>query len=129
VFPAHVEEAEMEPATRKDRRPVLLINCAGRCGYAGSTKAHHDRLLAIAHDTSAVLDLIELAVTWGELDYSVADVIPPHLWFAFCECHAWQDPEQAMRIFALAGDVAMHSQSRCGGRVPTARRTTRSLSA
>ena len=110
----------MEPAKREDSRPVLLIGCAGRCGYAGPTRAHHDRLLAIAHDTSAVLDLMELAVTWGELDYSGAAVIPPDLWFQFCERHGWQDPEQAMRIFALANDVAMHSQSRCSPRAAVA---------
>ena len=111
----------MEPAKREDGRPVLLIGCAGRCGYAGRAQAHHDRLLAMAHDTSAVLDLMELAVTWGELDYSGADVIPPDLWFQFCERHTWQDPEQAMRIFALANDVAMHSQSRCSPRPHGAR--------
>jgi len=120
----------MEPTKREDGR-ILLIGCAGRCGYAGRTQAHHDRLLAIAHDTSAVLDLMELAVTWGELDYSEADVIPPDLWFPFCECHTWPDQEQAMRIFTLASDVAMHSRSRCSRRVSgaPARRTTTSIPA
>ncbi|MFD1529630.1 hypothetical protein [Pseudonocardia aurantiaca] len=113
MSPGHVEEAQMEPAKRHDGRPVLLIGCAYRCGYAGRTQAHHDRLLAIADDPTAVLDLMELAVTWGELDYSGTDVIPPDLWSQFCERHVWRDPEQAMRIFALANDIAMHSRSRC----------------
>jgi hypothetical protein len=121
----------MDTAEREYSRPVPLIGCGGTCGYAGPTRAHHDRLLAIAHDTSAVLDLMELAVTWGELDYSGTDVIPPDLWFQFCERHAWQDPELAMRTFALAGDVAMHSRSRGAHRAAAApaRRTTRSISA
>ena len=121
----------MEPTKRGEGRPILLIGCAGRCGFAGRTQAHHERLLAIDHDISAVLDLIELAVTWGELDYSGVDVIPPDLWFQFCECHTWPDQEQAMRIFALASDVAMHSQARCGRRAAAApaRRTTSPISA
>jgi hypothetical protein len=89
---------------------VTSIRCAGHCGFGGRLAAHHDRLLDVGDDAAAVLDLVELAVTWGELDYSDTGVIPPAMWLDFCSRHAWPDPEQAIRAFALATDVAMRSR-------------------
>ena len=104
---------------------VTSIRCGGRCGFDGALAAHHDRLLEVGTDPAAVLDLVELAVTWSELDYTDAEVIPPAQWLEFCSRHAWPDPERAMRAFELATDVV-----RCAGRgrraVRTGLRTTAS---
>jgi hypothetical protein len=84
-------------------------SCARKCGFTGATKAHHDRLVRIDQDLEDVLDLMELAVTWGELDYSQESVIGPDHWLDFAQTHTWQDPERAERVLSLATDVAMGS--------------------
>lgn len=103
----------MERSVRQRPAVVTLMRCGGRCGFGGRLAAHHDRLLEAGTDQAALLDLIELAVTWHELDYSTADVVPPALWLEFCAQHAWPDPDAAMRAFALATDVAL--RARCEG--------------
>lgn len=92
--------------------PVQYLHgagCSGRCGFRTATRGHHDRLLAVDQNLDVALDLMELAVTWGELDYSGRHLIPPSQWLAFADRHRWQDRERAERIFALAADMAMHS--------------------
>lgn len=81
--------------------------CRGQCEFVGATERHHDRLLAILGDPDRLLELIELAVTWAELDYSSTPVIAPHRWMSFFYGHHWSDPQRAERIFSLATDVAM----------------------
>ncbi len=83
--------------------------CSRSCQFRGRTKAHHDRLLRVDRDSGEVLNLIELAVTWGELEYADRGVIPPSRWLEFAQAHRWQDADQAERILALATDVAMGS--------------------
>jgi hypothetical protein len=73
----------------------------------GATEGHHARLAAIEHDQDAVLDLMELALTWPELEYSEKSTIPPESWMAFLESHRWTDPDRAERIFSLATDIVM----------------------
>ncbi|MEJ2885238.1 hypothetical protein [Actinomycetospora aeridis] len=82
---------------------------AVRCGCPATLRgsAHHDRLLAVESDPDAVLDLLEIAVTWGELDYSGAEVVPPESWLDFASDHVWRCPDRALRLFALAADVAL----------------------
>lgn len=87
--------------------PVSLLACHGRCRPDPQRRAHHDRLLAVETDPDALLDLLELAVTWRELDWSDAGVVPPEEWLDFAERHRWQDPGRALRIFGLARDVAL----------------------
>jgi hypothetical protein len=87
--------------------------CAGRCGFRGATHVHHDRLLSVDHNPDEVLELMELAVTWGELDYTGAPLVPPERWLDFVEAHAWHDRDRAERVFSLAYDIALHS-SRLG---------------
>jgi len=84
-------------------------SCAGKCGFTGVTKSHHDRLVRIEHDVEEVLDLMELAVTWGELDYSGESLIAPTRWLEFARRHRWQDMDRAERVLSLATDVAMGS--------------------
>ena len=38
-------------------------------------------------------------------------MIPPAQWSAFVDSHEWRDPEKVRRIFDLATDVALRSQS------------------
>ncbi|MDD7938298.1 hypothetical protein PHK61_07690 [Actinomycetospora lutea] len=80
-----------------------------RCGCAPSRRrsAHHDRLLAVESDPDAVLDLFEIAVTWGELDYTHEDVLSPESWLDFASDHVWRCPDRVLRLFALAADVAL----------------------
>jgi len=84
-------------------------SCLRKCGFTSATKAHHDRLARIDQDLEEVLDLMELAVTWGELDYSRESVIGPDHWLDFAQTHTWQNPERAERVLSLATDVAMGS--------------------
>lgn len=69
-------------------------------------RSHHDRLLTVEAD---VAELLELAVTWGELDYSEAPVMGPSPWADFARPHFWADPQRAQRIFNLAADIAARS--------------------
>jgi hypothetical protein len=69
-------------------------------------------LLAVDTDAEAVLELIELAVTWHELDYSESSVVGPEHWDNFVERHLWMRPERAERAFSLAQDIL----GRRGGR-------------
>ena len=57
-------------------------------------------------DVAMVLELLELATTWEELDYSGEAVIPPCDWLDFAATHNWRDPELAVRLFSVATDVA-----------------------
>jgi hypothetical protein len=81
-----------------------------RCRFSKSARVHHDQLLRVLSDADSMLDLIELAVTWGELDYSEQAVIPPTHWVEFAQAHSWTDAERAERALSLAMDVAMGSQ-------------------
>jgi hypothetical protein len=87
--------------------------CSGRCGFRSTTRVHHDRLLSIEHNPDEVLELMELAVTWGELDYSGQRLVPPQRWLEFADAHDWHDHDRASRVFSLAYDIALHS-SRLG---------------
>ena len=57
-------------------------------------------------DVAVTVELMELATTWEELDYSGEAVIPPSDWLDFAASHTWRNPELAARLFSLAIDVA-----------------------
>ena len=76
------------------------------CRFAGAAPAHHDQLLRAPTDVSMALELLELATTWSELDYSAEALIPPGDWLAFVARHDWGDAEMAERLFGVAVDVA-----------------------
>lgn len=109
----------MERSQRHTARRVIPVRCTGQCGFNGRLAAHHDRLLALDTAVEPLLDLLEIAVTWRELDYSDTDVIPPSMWLEFASRHAWHEPDQAMRAFALATDVAMRAGNTCETRTTT----------
>lgn len=85
--------------------------CPSPCPFTGFVTAHHDQLLMVDQDIEQAMSLIELAVTWGELDYSRAPLIGPSQWPAFVATHRWQDRDRAERLFGLAIDAASHSAS------------------
>jgi len=82
-------------------------NHAGVLTRAEGKSQEEAQLLAVESDPDAVLDLFELAVTWTELDYGDADVVPPESWVDFAADHCWRRPERVARLFALAADVAL----------------------
>jgi hypothetical protein len=90
---------------RSHREAARLAGCRASCAFGEATERHHRRLKAIEHDPEAVLELIELAITWPELEYSEADVIPPEAWGAFVDGHRWADLDHVQRIFGLASDI------------------------
>jgi hypothetical protein len=85
--------------------PAPTAGCRAHCAFDGATERHHGRLKAIEHDPEAVLELMELAITWPELEYSEADTIPPESWDAFVASHRWADLNHVERIFGLAIDI------------------------
>lgn len=80
------------------------------CRFATASPAHHDRLLQAEADLAVAVELLELAVTWSELDYSEEQVITPAEWLAFVAQHPWQHREQVTRLFSVAVDVALRKQ-------------------
>lgn len=68
-------------------------------------QAHHDRLLTVDVDVDELLALLEMAVTWYELDYSDHPVVGPAEWAAFAQTHDWTYPERAEQAFNLALDI------------------------
>ncbi|MET7763658.1 hypothetical protein ABZS71_17170 [Streptomyces sp. NPDC005393] len=86
--------------------------CPKRCAFSRSLRTHHDSLLSVDSDPGAVLELMELAVTWRELDYSGTQVIPPAQWLDFLDCHQWRNPDLVERIFSLATDIAQRPTRR-----------------
>lgn len=80
------------------------------CRFATASPAHHDRLLRAETDLAVAVELLELAVTWSELDYSEEQVIAPAEWLAFVAEHPWHDREGVTRLFSVAVDVAVHKR-------------------
>lgn len=79
------------------------------CAATTEQAAHHDRLLLVDVDPGELLALIEMAVTWHELDYSQCDVLGPQEWASFAERHSWAAPERAAAAFSLALDIVGRS--------------------
>lgn len=88
------------------------------CGCAESRwRDHHDRLLRVETDLGELVELLEMAVTWGELDWSGCAVVPPHRWLDFASGHPWRDPDRMERVFSMATDVAARSSAGTGRRI------------
>jgi hypothetical protein len=77
------------------------------CRFASTAPAHHDQLLQAGSDVAMALDLVELAITWNELDYSQEEVIPPADWLEFAADHLWEDSDVALRLFSAAVDISL----------------------
>lgn len=79
--------------------------CCHECPAATEYAVHHDRLLTVDVDPDELLALLEMAVTWHELDYGELPVLGPAAWLTFAETHRWTYPERAERAFSLAVDI------------------------
>ncbi|HVE96221.1 MAG TPA: hypothetical protein VNA67_04475 [Pseudonocardiaceae bacterium] len=99
------------PQSRADER-VTTLPCRAGCRVDPALRRHHDRLLTVESNIDELVELVELAVTWGELDYSAVDVVPPGQWLEFAACHEWRDPQRAARIFSVATDIALRAARR-----------------
>lgn len=88
---------------------IGAATCLPRCHFRGSSPRHHDRLVRVTRDHAELLDLLELALTWHELDYTPYGLIEPWRWEGFLASHRWHDHEHARRVFHLAQDIAMRS--------------------
>ncbi|MCW0212514.1 MAG: hypothetical protein OJJ54_04075 [Pseudonocardia sp.] len=93
--------------TDKPRTALVNVACPAECRRDLARAAHHDRLLRIDADPDAIAELFEIAVTWAELEYPVEEMIAPAAWTDFAERHRWQHPDRALRLLALASDVAL----------------------
>jgi hypothetical protein len=89
-------------------RPVSIDTPWCRCTDS-RWRAHHDRLRSVETDLDELLELLELAVTWSELDYGDVAVVPPERWTDFALAHVWRDPDRMERLFGLAADIALRS--------------------
>lgn len=85
--------------------PLRLVTCRGACPL-GPSRPHHDRLLAVDTDLDVALELMELAVTWHELEYPRDALVGPAEWETFAHRHLWARPERAEQAFLLAVDIA-----------------------
>lgn len=85
--------------------PIQLMTCRGECPAAARYPDHHELLLAVDTDPEALLGLLELAVTWHELDYTDEPVVGPAEWLAFHGSHEWVFADRAERAFSLAVDI------------------------
>jgi hypothetical protein len=104
--------------------PIRHPGCCITCVFDGETEWHHGRLTAIEYDHDALLELMELALTWLELEYGQTATISPDHWMAFVESHAWTDPDRVERIFSVATAIVM--RARRASRIPEARGQIRS---
>jgi hypothetical protein len=101
---ASTREVALGPAPRLTSLPAPRAPCRDLC-VDPALWEHHDRLLRVDTDSEALLELIELAVTWGELDYSSQPIVGPRQWSTFAGRHHWTIPEHADRAFDLAIDI------------------------
>lgn len=95
----------VEPISPPERQ-AGEVGCGCRCADA-RWRSHHDRLLRVETDVDELLELLELAVTWTELDYTEAAVVPPEYWADLALAHGWQRPDRMERLFGLAADIAL----------------------
>jgi hypothetical protein len=84
---------------------LRLVTCRGTCPV-GADRDHHDRLLSVDTDMDVVLELMDLAVTWHELEHPRDLLVGPEQWETFAQRHLWAHPERAEQAFMLAVDIA-----------------------
>lgn len=112
AFPPLSSVEDVRKGTRTHRS-----QCREACTFDAASRRHHRRLITIESDQDVLLELMELAVTWPELEYSETRKIEPEQWLRFVESHRWEDPRRVERIFSLASDIAM-TATRANGRRP-----------
>ena len=102
----HLESLSLPHSERAD------APCGQSCAFRKFLSTHHDSLLMVTDSLDSALDLLELAVTWEELDYSEKRLIGPSQWDDFLAAHHWKDTALAERVFGLAADIARQGRRR-----------------
>ena len=75
------------------------------CRFRARWPEHHDRLLRLEDDgIYGATELLELALTWDELDYSSRPLIGPGDWPAFVAAHRWHDRCAVEELVTVALD-------------------------
>ncbi|GAC1388786.1 MAG: hypothetical protein NVSMB4_14940 [Acidimicrobiales bacterium] len=83
------------------------------CSFQTAFPDHHDRLLQLEGDgIYGATELIELALTWDELDYSDQALIGPDDWAAFVSAHHWHDATAVAELIEVALDCARIAPTR-----------------
>jgi hypothetical protein len=82
------------------------VDC--RCRFAQNAPGHHRRLVSLeAQPLTSLVELIEMAATWGEIEYGETEpVIPPSDWIEFAEAHAWTDGDRVFDALVALASLA-----------------------
>ena len=82
------------------------VDC--RCRFARNAPGHHRRLVSLeAQPLTSLVELIEMAATWGEIEYGETEpVIPPSEWIEFAEAHAWTDGDRVFDALVALASLA-----------------------
>jgi hypothetical protein len=100
-----------------------MVGTHERCGcrFGDLAPAHHDRLVSIETDVlGTVLELVELAATWNELEYSESEpLLAPGEWIEFAMAHEWRDPKRIVDLMiALSSLVARPARDTLASVIP-----------
>ena len=75
------------------------------CSFQRSHPEHHERFVQIESEgIYGATELVALALTWDELDYSDYPVIAPDQWPSFVAAHQWHDAEAVGELVDVALD-------------------------
>jgi len=88
------------------------------CRFEQSAPAHHRRLMSLeAQPMTSLVELIEMAATWGEIEYGEFEpVIPPSEWIDFAEAHAWTDGDRVFDALVALASLVPPARSTAGAR-------------
>ena len=82
------------------------------CEFYACAPEHHDQLRSIEHGSFDVITgVVEMAVTWHELDYSEQLVIGPDDWLEFVKAHQWKDSDRVVDFFVALQSLVRVSVS------------------
>lgn len=91
---------------------VTLPTDGCECRFAQNAPAHHHRLVSLeTQPMTALVELIEMAATWGEIEYGETEpVIPPSEWIEFAEAHAWADGDRVFDALVALASLAPRTE-------------------
>ena len=92
-------------------------DCCG-CRFEQTAPAHHRRLVSLeAQPMMSLVELIEMAATWGEIEYGEAEpVIPPSEWIDFAEAHAWADGDRVFDALVALSSLVPRARTTAGAK-------------
>lgn len=78
------------------------------CAFRAVAPDHHDRMLELEHDPfDTLVELIEMATTWHELEYGIDEpVIGPDCWLDFAMAHTWSDQNRVIDLMISLASIA-----------------------